>query len=152
VPEEVCVAIVEEHKEVVRRYFAEALDGRDVALLDELFTPDCVIHRTESPQPRHGIEAIREVVRGASARYRSLRSDIHFMIGEGDKVACFLTHTAVFRDRWTSRLGEHDLAGREIRWSPMAVFAFRDGKVVEEWVHRDELGMLLAAGVVVTAR
>jgi predicted ester cyclase len=141
------LSTIAHNKEIVRRYFGEALDARNVAVLDELFTPDCIIHRTESSTPLIGIEAIRNVVRIANERYVSMHSEIHDLIAEGDKVACHLTHTAVFRDRWKSRLGEHALAGREIRWSPVAIFAFRDGKASEEWVHRDELGMLLSAGV-----
>lgn len=137
------------NKEVVRQYFA-ALDAGDVGALDRLFTPDCIIHRTESATPLHGIDAIRGVVRAAADRYLTLHSEIHDLIAEDDKVACFLTHTAVFRGYWKSRIGNHALAGREIRWSPLAVFAFRDGKACEEWVHRDELGMLLDAGVAVS--
>jgi len=37
------------HKEIVRRLFAEAVDRRNADLLDELFTPACVVHRPEAP-------------------------------------------------------------------------------------------------------
>ena len=103
---------IEANKEIVRRYFHDALDVGNVALLDELFHHDCTIYRTESIEPHRGIEAIRNVVRSSSTRYQSMKSDIKFMIAEDEKVACYLTHTATYRKYWQSRIGQHDLTGR----------------------------------------
>jgi hypothetical protein len=43
----------------VRRYFAEAVDQRNGEVLDELMTPDCVIHRPEAPEPIKGLETFK---------------------------------------------------------------------------------------------
>ncbi len=40
---------IESHKEIVRRFFAEVVDKRNVDVLPELFTTDCVIHRSAAP-------------------------------------------------------------------------------------------------------
>jgi SnoaL-like polyketide cyclase len=34
-----------------------------------------------------------------------------------------------------------------ITWEAIVIFRFEDGKIAEEWVSRDELGMLRAAGI-----
>ncbi len=39
------------HEDIVRRYFAEAVDKRNEDVLDELMTPDWVIRRREGPGP-----------------------------------------------------------------------------------------------------
>jgi len=47
-----------------------------------------------------------------------------------------------------SRLGRHEVAGKAVNWQAMAIFRIRDGKIAEEWVSRDELGMLIQLDVV----
>ena len=50
---------------------------------------------------------------------------------------------------WTSRLGSHAVAaGKVVTWPSLTMFRIRDGKIAEEWVCRDELGMLMQLGVV----
>lgn len=136
----------ESHKAVVRRYFAEAVDQRNGDILDELCTADCVIHRPELPEP---IEGLGNFKRGfARTLYREMTTTIEDLIAEGDRVACRLSHRAVFRGEWTSRLGRHAVAGRTVSWSAIVIFRFREGKIAEEWVSRDELGMLIQLGEV----
>lgn len=143
---------IEANKKIVARYFAEALDAGNVAILDELFTADCVIHRPEAAAPLRGLDAIRRIVQGRCDRYSAFKSVIHEMIGEGDKVVCRLTHSVVYKGPWRSRIGVHEIPGVAVQWSPVAIFAIRGGKIAEEWVCRDELGMLIQAGVITPAR
>jgi predicted ester cyclase len=49
---------------------------------------------------------------------------------------------------WTSRIGRHAVAGKAVGWQTMVVFHFREGKIAEQWVNRDELEMLIELGVV----
>ena len=79
--------------------------------------------------------------------YSEFSTTIHDLIVEDDRVACRLSHRAVNRGEWTSRLGRHDVAGKPVSWPAIAIFRFRDGKIAEEWVSRDELGMLIDLGV-----
>jgi len=133
-------------KDIVRRYFAEAVDQRNGDILDELCTADCVIHRPELPEPIEGLENFK---RGfARTLYREMTTTIEDLVAEGDRVACRLSHRAVFRGEWTSRLGRHAVAARTVGWPAIVIFRFRDGKIAEEWVSRDELGMLIQLGVV----
>lgn len=134
-------------KEVVRRYFEEVLDKRKLDVLGELVTTDCIIHRPEVPEPIVGLEAFRQFLKGILEVYSDFSTTIHDVIGEDDRVACRLTHRAVNRGAWTSRLGTHTVADKTVTWSAIAIFRFREGKIEEEWVSRDELGMLIELGV-----
>ena len=44
-------------------------------------------------------------------------------------------------------MGTHDVKDKTIQWESTAIFRFEHGRIAEEWVSRDELGMLLDAGV-----
>jgi predicted ester cyclase len=137
----------ESNKEIVRRYFSEVVDKKKEDIIDELWTPDCVVHRPDGPT----IIGLKEFKRGLKDRvldvYSEFVTTIHDLIAEGDLVACRLSHRAVHRGDWTSRLGRHAVAGRAVSWSSNTNFRLRDGKIAEEWVERDELGMLIELGV-----
>ena len=137
----------EHNKAVVRRYFEKVVDKGNVATLDELFTADCIIHRPEAPEPIVGIEAFRQALGGILQTYSEFNTTIHDLIAEEDRVACRLSHRAVNREEWASRIGRHAVAGRTVTWPAIAIFRFHEGKIAEEWVSRDELGMLIELGV-----
>ena len=135
------------HKAIVRRYFEEALDKRNLDVLDEIVATDCVIHRPEAHEPIRGLTAFKQGLGRVLQVYSEFSTTIHDLIVEDDRVACRLSHRAVNRGEWTSRLGRHDVAGKPVSWPAIAIFRFRDGKIAEEWVSRDELGMLIDLGV-----
>lgn len=138
------------HKTIVRRYFSEVLDGGNLDVLGELVTEDCIIHRPEVEI--RGLSAFRQGLGRILQGYSELTTTLHDLFAEGDRVACRLSHRAVNRGEWNSRIGCHDVAGKPVAWTAMAIFRFEGGKIAEEWVVRDELGMLIDLGVAGSAR
>ena len=141
-------------KDVVRRYFSEAVDKQNFAVLDELWVRDCVVHRPEIAEPIRGIDEFKRAWKKAVIDpYSKFTTTIHDLIVEGDLVSCRLSHKAVHRADWTSRLGRHAVpVGTTVSWSSITNFRIRDGKIAEEWVCRDELAMLLQLGAVTAVR
>ena len=137
----------EENKATVRRYFAEALDKRNVDILDEFFTADCVIHRPETPAPLVGLDNFKRALRTLLDTYSEFKTTVHDLFASDDRIVSRHTHRAINRIAWTSRIGQHAVEGKTVSWSAIAIFRFRDGKIAEEWVCRDELGMLITLGV-----
>ena len=137
----------ESNKEIVRRYFEEVLDKGKLDILDEIVVTDCIIHRPETSEPIRGVEAFKQALKRILDVYGEFTTTIHDLIAEDDRVACRLSHRAVNRREWISRLGTHAVAGKTVTWPAIAIFRVRDGKIAEEWVSRDELGMLIDLGV-----
>ena len=137
---------VELNKEIVRRYFKEALDSGAPEVVGDLFAEDCVIYRP-GLEPLHGLETVRFIVAMAHEIYSEFRSTLHDIIAEGDTVAVRLTHNVVHRGQWTTRLGTFDCTGKAVEWQAMVMFKIQNRKIVEERVFRDELGMVLEAGI-----
>lgn len=131
----------ESNKAMVRRYFEEVVNKR------QLVTTDCIIHRPEAPEPIRGLEAFKDTPGRILQVYTEFTTTIHDLVAEEDRVACRLSHSAVNRGEWTSRIGRHMVAGKTVSWPAIAIFRIRDGKIVEEWVSRDEVGMLIGLGV-----
>jgi predicted ester cyclase len=142
----------ESNKAIVRRYFEEVVDKSKLDLLDEIVTTDCIIHRPEASEPIRGLEAFRQALERILQVYSEFTTTIHDLIAEEDRVACRLSHQAANRGDWTSRLGRHAVGGKTVAWPAIAIFRIRDGKIAEEWVNRDELGMLIELGVFESSR
>ena len=136
------------NKAIVRRYFEEVVDKRNLDILDEIVTKDCIIYRPEAPEPIRRLEAFKQALEKILQVYSEFTTTIHDLIAEGDRVACRLSHRAINRGEWTSRIGRHAVAGKPVSWPAIVIFRIRDGKIAEEWVNRDELGMLIELGVV----
>jgi predicted ester cyclase len=129
---------------IVLRYFHEVLDGRKAGVVDSLFLPDCVIHRPEGIV--RGLAGIRGVVERNHSAYSAFATEVHDIFEAGDRVVVRLTHRATGAGVFRSRIGNHDVKGKALTWGAIAIFRMQDGKIAEEWVNRDELGILLSAG------
>lgn len=136
---------VGDNKAIVERYFRE-LDAGNAAAASSLFTTDCRIYRPEEAAPLIGNGEIHRIVSRTHRLYASFETDIHYILGEGDKVAVRLSHRAVGRGKWETRIGTFDCTGKRTGWDAIVLFVLRDGKITDEYVMRDELGMLLSVG------
>jgi predicted ester cyclase len=142
---------VDDNKTLAARFF-EALDTGNIGLLQSIFTEDCVFHRGDLVEPTQGLVGISSIVDKRVQLYRDFRTTIHQIIGEGDLVATRETHEGIHRGQFPTPIGTFDVTGRPIEWTSQVFFRFKEGKIAEMWVARDELGMLRSLGIVLEAR
>jgi len=109
------------HKATVCRYFEEALDKNNLDVLDEIVAIDCLIHRPETQEPIRGLTAFKRALESILQVYGEFSTTIHDLIAEGDRVACRLSHRAVHRGEWVSRLGRHDVAGKLVSYRHLPI-------------------------------
>ena len=95
-----------------------------------------------------GIEPFIKFIKGIPATFSNFETTILDIFGAEDRVAARLKHYGIVRAAILSRLGTFKVSGLEMRWDAIAIFRFEEGKIAEEWVNRDELGMLLSDGVI----
>ena len=134
---------LEQNKALTRNYIEEAWNKGDLDFIDKNFSSDFVGHGTFPGQPtnRDGVKSVISTIRNAIP---DLHITIEDILAEGDKVA----------SRWVTK-GTHkgDLmgakpTGNKISVSETAVFRVKDGKVVEAWANRDDLGFLQQIGLI----
>ncbi|MCB0963070.1 MAG: ester cyclase [Acidimicrobiales bacterium] len=111
---------IDANKDVVRRFYAEVINGRDVDAIDHLLTEDFT-HDGEA----RGRDGQKDAVRVFLAGFSDLHDEILVMVGEGDLVAAHQV--------WT---GTHDgpfagvpATGRSVRFTSTAVLEIRDGQI-----------------------
>jgi len=129
-------------QQVVLSYFHDVLDGRRIGLLENLFRSDCVIHRPEGTT--NGMAAIRGVVERNIAAYSKFETEMHDIFESGDRVVVRITHRGIGSGVFHSRIGDDDVKGKPVTWDAIAIFRMQEGKIAEQWVNRDELGILSA--------
>jgi len=132
-------------EQVVRRYFHEVLDLGRLELIQELFHPQCVMHRPGGAVT--GIDGVRGVAERRKETFSQFETEIHDVLESGDRLAVRLTHRGVGTGIWRSRLGHYDVTGKTVTWNAIAIFRFENDKIIEEWITRDELGMILQFGL-----
>jgi predicted SnoaL-like aldol condensation-catalyzing enzyme len=139
------------NKAIVERYFREVLDQKKIEVMPELLTPDVVLHRPGFDVV--GLDAAMKRLRVVLQDYSTFSSGLSGLMAEGDMVAVRISHrTRALPHTFRSRAGEVILAReQEINWTAIVQFRLKDGKIAEEWVMRDELGMLLRMGKVTVA-
>jgi len=140
------------NKTVVERYFREVLDQKKIEVLPELLAPDVVLHRPGFDVV--GLDAAIKRLRAVLQDYSTFSSGLSGLMAEGNMVAVRISHRTRARPHaFRSRAGEVNLAReQELNWTAIVQFRLKDGRIAEEWVMRDELGMLLQMGKVTVAQ
>ena len=136
---------IEENKRVVRRLIHEGVIGGNLAVIDELCSPDCINH-SAVPEARHGTEGVKRVVGFSRAAMPDQRWTQEMLIAEGDLVVIHGIREATWQA--DAFRGQATPKGKPVAVELVHIFRLRDGKVVEHWAVRDDLGMMKQLGVV----
>lgn len=136
------------NKAIIERYFREVLDEGRIELMPELFAHDVVLHRPGFDVT--GLEAAAQRLRAVLKDYSAFSSALAGLMAEGDMVSARVFHRARVRPHaFRSRAGDVSLQREQtLEWTAIVQFRMKDGRIAEEWVMRDELGMLLQMGKV----
>ena len=134
---------IEENKAVVRRFFEELLSTDNLALADELLSPGFRFYFAGSPDPMN-LEHYKEFLVARRAAFPDRRFIVEDMIAEGDKVSARFTmrgtHKGEFRGIASS--------GREVTMTGIDMIRLAEGKMTEDRVEVDQLGMMQQLGVI----
>ena len=133
---------VEHNKAIARRWSEELWGQGNLAVADEIIAPDYVRHDAGDPFPARGPEDVKRIVTMLRAMLPDLRIEVEDMIAEGDTVVTRYTGIATDTRGYMGR----SPTGKVIRTGAIQIFRFADGKVVESWAMRDDLGTLRQLG------
>ncbi|GAC1520177.1 MAG: ester cyclase [Herpetosiphon sp.] len=135
---------VDEHKAIVRRFFAEVFNRQNQETAHEIIAPTFIAHHPAFPQGIHGPQGILEMMTAFHVAFPDLQYQPEDVIAEGDKVAARWiaqgTHRGVF-------LGVPP-TGKHVTVVGIDVFRLADGKLAEAWVSSDFLGLMQQIGAV----
>jgi steroid delta-isomerase-like uncharacterized protein len=128
----------EANKALVRRFYEEVWGSGNYDVADEVFAPDYVRHDLRAGDPLPGPEGQKQIARDFRTAFPDLVFDVELVFGEGDLVVGRWTASGTHTGPWAGV----EPTGRTMRFSAANIFRFADGKVVEIWNHRDDLGLM----------
>jgi steroid delta-isomerase-like uncharacterized protein len=138
----------EGNRQLVKRFYEEVWSRGNVGFAEEVFADDYVRHDlrpTQAPAGSAGQALIAERFRHA---FPDLDWHVDILIAERDFVAARWTASGTHTGAW----GEAAPTGSRATFSGVNIFRFGEqGKVVELWNHRDDLGLMEQLGVRVFA-
>jgi steroid delta-isomerase-like uncharacterized protein len=132
----------EENKAVIRR-ITEGLSQKDVAVIDELCTPDFVNHDPANQEVRSR-EDYKQWVTGFFVAFPDLHFSLEDILAEGDKVAYRFTIRATHSGSWRGAAP----TGKSTTVTGIAIARLRDGKSAELWTITDALGLVQQLGLI----
>jgi predicted ester cyclase len=135
----------EENKALIRRYFEEIFGKGNLDLVDEMCSPDIVNHAAV-PERRHGVEGLKAVIGFSRAAQPDQRWTSQRMVAEGDLVVVY----GVREGTWQAKgfRGVPTPTDKRVAVELVHIFRIADGKIVEHWAVRDDLGMMQQLGVI----
>jgi steroid delta-isomerase-like uncharacterized protein len=133
----------ETNKALFQRYFDEGTNQGNLDVVEELFAPDYKHHDPANPDVIVGNEGVRRHIQTLRGAFPDITFQVEDMIAQGDKVVI----------RWTANVthtGDYfgiPPTGKSATITGMNTWQVRDGKAVEGWVNRDDVGLMQQLGL-----
>ncbi len=129
---------------VGRRFFEEFLGKGQWAAAGEILAPDIVMHHPSSPAPISGAGNVQGFLSAFRGGFPDMQMAVEDAFASGEKAAV----------RWRMR-GTHtgDLfgiapTGKQVNVAGISVVRVVNGKIVEDWVAEDTMGLMQQLGVI----
>jgi steroid delta-isomerase-like uncharacterized protein len=135
----------EENKALVLRWI-EAINENNLALTDEVFAANCLrrlIYHANVSKVGHGPEGIKRRVADWRAAFPDWHFSVEEMLAEGDRV---MTRCTV-RGTHQGELFGVPATGKQVAYTEIILSRIADGKIVENSVLIDRLGLLQELGI-----
>jgi steroid delta-isomerase-like uncharacterized protein len=139
---------VDANKQLVERFYEEVWARGNVDFATEVFSDDYVRHDLRAAQAARGAAGQAWIAEQFRQAFPDLKWRIDLVFGEADLVAGRWTASGTHSGSW----GDLPPTGKRAEFSGVNIFRFGDdGKVVEIWNHRDDLGLMNQLGAAVFA-
>ncbi len=134
----------EENKDILRRFFEEVHNGRNLDLVDELVAVDEVHYDVGTTAMPGGPEIVKQAFAMLNRAFPDHHHSIEEMIAEGDKVVVRITWSGTHEGEFMGI----PPTGKSFSMTHTHTFRIADGKIIEHRVNRDDLGMMRQLGVI----
>jgi predicted ester cyclase len=132
----------EHNKALVRRVFEEAMNHNKPDVYNEVIAADYVNY--DFPTPTPGLEGFKSVDAMFKAAFPDFHVTIEDELAEGDRVAS----RGYFTGTHTGEFMGIPPTGKSIKVSYIDIWTVEGGKLKENWVQMDMLGLMQQLGVI----
>jgi steroid delta-isomerase-like uncharacterized protein len=134
----------ERNKELVRRVNEEVWNKGNLEIIDEVYSADIVRHFLPDGSEIQGLDKLRDRILDHRKAFPDWTEKIELIVAEGDFVAIHFTSTGTNKG---SFLG-NPATGKQIHTNDMSIYRIVDGKIVEQWLLPNLLGLEQQLGLI----
>lgn len=132
----------DQNKQPAHRVLEEMFEKGNLDAADELVHPEFVNHEAPAGSPQ-GPEGLKETVAWLRGLWGPMRFDLENEMCEGDKVAA----RVLMHGRHVGEFLGQPPTGKEFATKQIHIWRIEDGKLIEHWSARDDLGQALQLGL-----
>ncbi len=132
----------EDNKALVRRFYEEVFNMRNLALVDQLCTTNHIFHNP--PMTLHGREEFKQYLSLYITAFPDARFTVENEIAEGDRVVSRYT----FRGTHQGELMGIPPTGKQVTVTGIIINRIVNGQSEEGWLNFDALGLLQQIGAI----
>jgi steroid delta-isomerase-like uncharacterized protein len=139
---------VKQNKSIVRRFYQELWNERDLAVADQIFAPECVTHQLSSGMetetaPRDP-ETVKNHVTYWVDAFPDLRFEVEELLAEEDKVVSRSVMHGTHEGQW------HGVAptGKKVTIRMVVIHRIANGQIAEDWVLVESFGFFQQLGLI----
>jgi steroid delta-isomerase-like uncharacterized protein len=136
----------EVNKAIVRRFYEEVFNRRNIDLIDELMATEFVNH-DPTPVAARDRASMKQFIKTITIAFPDHHHQIQDLIAEGDKVVMCCTLTGTHQGIFSGFL-EMPPTGRSIRQQQIHILRVQDHQLTEHFVVRDDLTIMQQLGVI----
>jgi predicted ester cyclase len=133
----------EKNKELIRRLYEEAVNRRNLTVVDDLISPTLVVAKG-LPDGAAGVKAL---VGWLHTVFANLEYRVEDVIADGDKVVARLSARGIHHGEY---LG-YAATGKPVTLDEVMIARLADGQIVEWWIVADRVAILRQIGAIPSA-
>lgn len=139
----------EENKALMRRFYEEVMNQKNVAVIDEFFAPNFVNHSASQLGLTVGdLPHVTQFLNVVMQAFPDLHYTVEDLVAEGDKIVARLTLSGTQQGAFMGI----PPTGKHATISDIEIFRMTGGKAAECWVQVDFLGLLQQLGAIPAMR
>ena len=132
----------EQNKKLIQKLFSEVMTGKNLSIADEIFAPGFINHGI--PNAKKGPDGFKEVLQQFFDAYPDMKINVEHIIADDNNMVATRGH-------WTgtnkgSFMGM-PASSKTVRVEFIDVWKIENGKLAENWVQMDMVGMMQQTGM-----
>jgi len=136
-------AELKEKNITLAKLYIEAFNNGNFEAFAELLSPDYAIYSPSGYPKPTSREKLIENCKGAAEAFSGFTWNIEDIIAAEDKVICRI----MARGTYTGAVPDLPATEKKFQFSLITIMRIEDGKIVEEWLEDDQLGLARQLGM-----
>jgi steroid delta-isomerase-like uncharacterized protein len=142
--------ITEEEAKAKTDRMLEMWNEGNLALVEEFFAPEVVVHYSASPEDLVGLEGVKSWITSTRTMFPDFNMKFDEIITEGNNIVTRWTATGTNTGALHTPMGEFPATNKNIRIFGFSLSKSENGKIVEEWVVYNVMDMMQQLGFTLT--